>query len=137
MTMRKLVYIFAAAAFLGAATPASAQFFFAGGNGFGFGVGADPWWGGPTYRSGWWGGPGYRSAWWGGPVYRPAWGPVYRSAWWGEPAWSAPAWGRPVRMVRWGGPAYRQSFAMAGCRTVSVRRVLPSGRVVIRRTRMC
>ncbi len=109
--MKKFACILTALTLFGAATPAKAQYFFADSDDVV--VGADAY-----AASSWWGGPGYGystrlvspgySSWWGGP------GGAYALA-----------------------PGYEAYAAVPACRTVQVRRHLPDGRVVIRRTRMC
>ena len=111
--MKKFACILTALTLFGAATPANAQYFVADGGGIAVGVNsyaASPWWGGPGY--------GYSTR-----LVSP--GYAY-SSWWGGPG-GAYAWA----------PGYETYAAVPACRTVQVRRHLPDGRVVIRRTRMC
>jgi hypothetical protein len=156
MMMRKLAYTLAVAAFMGAATPASAQYLFVGGDGFGVGIGAGPYsWGGPAYSSyyapaaydayAYDDGLGY-SDWGASYAYAPAYRtvsyaptyPSYRSASYNADAY-APSYPR-YRTASYTprSSSYRQAYAYAPeCRIVNVRRQLADGTTVIRRTRSC
>jgi len=163
--MKKLACVLTAVSLLGVATPASAQYFYAGGDGFAVGIGA-----GPGYGYGWGGPYGYGSepyAYGGSYAYDGSWdGPYYRDSYaygsrpygWGGPSYTYAGYNYDASRgygydrgwwrdgYRSGGPGFRgyvyspsyRSYAYApGCRIVKMRRHLGDGTVVVRRTRVC
>jgi hypothetical protein len=130
MMKRKLACILTAVSLLGAVTPASAQYFFAGSGGVAVGVGPEPYFG----YSSWWGGPGYSGYTYADPGYAYAdSGYAYSGSWWGGAgyAYGSDWWGG-------GGGAYAYAPAPTySCRIVTTRHQLRDGRMVVRRTRSC
>ena len=111
--MKKFACILTALTLFAAADPGKAQYFFADSGGVAVGVNsyaASPRWGGPGYAfSSRLADPGYAySSRWGGP------GSAYALA-----------------------PGSEAYASVPTCRIVQLRRHLPDGKVVIRRTRMC
>jgi hypothetical protein len=153
--MRKLAYTLAAVAFVGAATPASAQYLYVGGDDYGVGIGASPYaWGGPAYSTYYapaaydayayddglaYSDLGASYAYAPAPAYQTvSYAPAYRSASYNAYAY-APTYPR-YRTASYTprSSSYREAYASAPeCRMVNVRRQLADGTTVIRRTRSC
>ena len=145
--MRKLAIV-AAFATVAAVTPAGAQYFYAGDDGFSVGIGVGPydgrWYDEPVgYASPYRYAPGYGYAstddWWGGG-YR--WNGGYAitgDRWDGGYAYADNRWsgGGPrtyYRTPRVAAYGYAPDYS---CRVVRERRTLPNGAVVVRRMRVC
>jgi hypothetical protein len=132
--MKKFACILTALTLFGVATPAKAQYFFADSGGVV--IGADAYAASPGYV---YSSPGYAySSWWGGAGYGYSsysrWGAPYAySGWWGGAGYAYTAPGAAYALA----PGYEAYAAVPACRIVHVRRHLPDGTVVLRRTRVC